>query len=121
MKEVCKNCSYWTGVGSDFYMCYCGDCPAKIRDNGQSHSFKPQKRFKIKYYYLKSDHMLACPEYDHEEIVEVRSLEKLDKYITTQKDQMGHYFRKKKSFGFDYISNQGAVKVEVYNPKIKKI
>jgi hypothetical protein len=34
MKKVCKTCYYWTGKrGDGKYKCYCGDCPAKIRDD----------------------------------------------------------------------------------------
>lgn len=76
----------------------------------------------IKYYYIKSDHIFASPEYDHEEIVEVESDEKLTKYIESKKDGWGNNFKKKKSFGFDFISNEGGVKVLDYkNPIIKKV
>lgn len=78
----------------------------------------------IKYYYIKSDHIFASPEYDHEEIVEVENDEKLAKYIESKKDGWGNNFKKKKSFGFDFISNQGGVKVLDYiykKPIIKKV
>lgn len=78
-------------------------------------------KYKISYYYIKSDHIFAFPEYDHNEIVDVNSEEKLQNYIESKKDQYGNNFKKKTSFGFDYISNQGGVKIEKYNPKIKKI
>lgn len=78
-------------------------------------------KYKIKYYYIKSDHIFASPEYDHNEIIDTSSEEELQKYIESKKDQYGNNFKKENSFGFDYISNQGAVKVEIYNPKIKKI
>ena len=78
-------------------------------------------KYKIKYYYIKSDHLLALPEYDHEEIVSVESIQKLKKYIESKKDHYGNNFKTDKSHGFDYISNQGGIKVELYNPQIKKI
>lgn len=35
LKESCLKCFYWTGKGGKgrAYKCYCGDCPAKMRDN----------------------------------------------------------------------------------------
>lgn len=34
MKKVCKTCYFLTGKkGDGKYKCYCGDCPAKIRDD----------------------------------------------------------------------------------------
>lgn len=34
MKEACKHCYFLTGKkGDGKYKCYCGDCPAKIRDD----------------------------------------------------------------------------------------
>ena len=78
-------------------------------------------KIKIKYYYIKSDHILATPEYDHKEIVEVANQEDLDNYIFKQKDDYGNKFKKKTSYGFDYISHQGGIKIKIYNPKIKKI
>jgi hypothetical protein len=76
----------------------------------------------IKYYYLKSDHIFATPEYDHQEVVKVESKEKLEEYIKTKTDQYGHPFKKDPSHGFDYISNCGALKVEKFvKPTIKKI
>lgn len=76
----------------------------------------------IKYYYIKSDHIFASPEYDHEEIIEVENDEKLTKYIESKKDEYGNKFKKEKKFGFDFISHQGGVKVLDYkNPIIKKV
>jgi hypothetical protein len=76
----------------------------------------------IKYYYIKSDHLMATPQFDHEEIVEVKTDSDLQNYIGQQKDQYGHSFKRDKSFGFDYISSQGAIKTEQYRePKIKVI
>lgn len=78
----------------------------------------------IKYYYIKSDHIFASPEYDHEEIVEVENEQKLKDYIESKKDDYGCKFEKskKKTFGFDFISKYGGVKVLDYKkPIIKKI
>lgn len=78
------------------------------------------KKVIIKYYYIKSDHIFAKPEYDHEEIVEGTD-KQIENYILKQKDQYGHLFKQDKSFGFNYISNQGAVKVLPYKEKIIKL
>jgi len=76
----------------------------------------------IEYYYIKSDHIFAYPEYDHEEVVEVESLNDLDLYIFKQKDEFGNNFVKDISYGFNYESNQGAIKIKDYiEPIIKKI
>jgi len=76
----------------------------------------------IEYHYIKSNHLLASPEFDHEEIIEVDTQIKLKKYIESQKDQYDNNFIKNKKHGFDYISRQGGVKVKKYvSPIIKKI
>ena len=73
----------------------------------------------IEYHYIKSDHIFASPEFHHSEIVEVENEEKLTAYIESKVDDWGHPFKKEASFGFDFISNQGGVKVK--DVKIKKI
>lgn len=78
-------------------------------------------KYLIKYCNMTSDSMFAVPSLTSEEIVEAKSEEDLDKYITSKKDRYGHPFKKDKSYGFDYISKTGGVKIEKYNPKIKKI
>lgn len=81
-------------------------------------------RYIVKYYYIKSDHIFAVPEYDHEEIVNVKKIGDLHKYIESKKDQYGHYFKysANKSFGFNYISGAGGVKIKLYKePIIKQI
>jgi hypothetical protein len=80
-------------------------------------------KVKISYYYIKSDHLLASPEFDHFEIVEVHSLydPKLKAYISTKKDDCGHPFVEyPNSFDFDYISNAGGIKLEEYIPVVIK-
>jgi hypothetical protein len=34
LKRSCLKCSSWTGIGGPgkAFKCYCGDCPAKLRD-----------------------------------------------------------------------------------------
>jgi hypothetical protein len=80
-------------------------------------------QYTISYYDI--DHgggLFAFPEFTRSEVVEADSRDDLVDYITKQKDLHGHHYRREKSFGFDYISNQGAVKVRVYAPpRIKKI
>ncbi len=81
-------------------------------------------KIKISYCSIKSGHILAMPELTHSEIVEAKGLgdPKLVKYITSQKDYYGHKFKKKKTFGFDYTSNTGAVRVEEYKElQVKKL
>jgi hypothetical protein len=76
----------------------------------------------IKYFYIKSDHVLASPTFDHEEIVECKTDQQLQAYIAKQKDQYGNPFKRDKSFGFDYLSNQGAIVVSQYHePTIKQL
>ena len=80
----------------------------------------------IIYCSIQSDHILAVPEETHREVIEVSSMAKLQRYIETKKDDYGHRYKKSektcKSFGFDYISIAGGVKVEDYKPPtVKKI
>ena len=91
-------------------------------------------KYLISYYYIQSDHILATPSYDYEEIVETKSnlsekeSEKvLCDYIQNKTDEYGYSFIRKDppSFGFHYISNQGGVIVEKYTkpiePKVTQI
>lgn len=73
---------------------------------------------KISYYYSR-DSFLGVPEHSHDEFVECKSTTALDKYIEKQKDEYGNPFKKKSSFGFQYISNQGGIKTKEL--KIKNI
>ena len=77
-------------------------------------------KYLIKYYEIQSDHILASPEYDRSEIIETSSSNDLKKYIESKKDQYGNNFKMKSDFGFDYISNSGAVKVSVYKEPVAK-
>jgi hypothetical protein len=39
IKKSCKECYYWTGKSIDkAYKCYCGSCPAKVRDEKEKES-----------------------------------------------------------------------------------
>ncbi len=81
-------------------------------------------KYIIEYWDIGEGGGLAMffPEFTRKEIIESDTEEELNTYILKQKDKWGGEFRKKKSFGFDYISNNGAVKVKQYKePKIKKI
>lgn len=79
-------------------------------------------KYLIKYYYIKSDHMFAQPEFDHEEVIDALNEHILDDYICKQKDEYNSLFQKKLSFGFDYISNYGGIKISKYEPiKIKQL
>lgn len=60
--------------------------------------------------------LFSKPEVDRVEFVEVNSDVELQKYIESQKDAYGCKFKKEKSFGYDYISNQGGAKVYLYKP-----
>lgn len=42
VKKDCLNCFYWTGKGGigKAYKCYCGDCPAKARDEKRKSKIK---------------------------------------------------------------------------------
>jgi len=48
MKEVCKKCAYWTGVGYQRYKCYTKGCPAKERDEAAKDK-KRKKKMKIEF------------------------------------------------------------------------
>jgi hypothetical protein len=84
-------------------------------------------KIRIIYHTIQSDHILATPEYTHEEVVEVKGFDdpKLVNYIESKTDGYGHKFKRKKNFGFDYISQAGGVVVKEYEkpkePKIKKL
>jgi hypothetical protein len=84
-------------------------------------------KVKIKYHNIEHGaSMFASPSFTNSEIVECVDLDdpKLISYIESKKDQHGNKFKisKKKSFGFDFISNQGAVKIEEYvEPEIKTL
>ena len=78
-------------------------------------------KYEIRYYLIKSDHFLAIPEFSHKEIVKT-TFKNLQKYIESKKDAYCNHYKKKKSFGFDYVSNTGGVKVKLYKePIIKRI
>jgi len=81
-------------------------------------------RYEIRYHTIQSDHILAIPEFSHKEVVEATTPLKLRKYIESKKDEYGHHYKKAKkpSFGFDYTSNAGGVKVKPYKPpKVRKV
>jgi len=76
-------------------------------------------KIRIEYHSIEyGAHIFATPQFTHSEIVEANGLDdpKLIEYITSKKDLYGCNFKiKDKPFmGFDYISNQGGVKVSVY-------
>lgn len=77
-------------------------------------------KYLIKYYDIEyGASMFASPTYTKEEIVDAKSQQDLDKYISTKKDMAGHKYREDKKFGYTHISNQGALKVS--KVLIKKI
>lgn len=78
-------------------------------------------KYLVRYYWIQSDHILATPEFHHEEIIECSGPREIKEYVEKQSDGWENKYKQKKSFGFDYISSQGGVKVSEYNPKIKKI
>lgn len=77
-----------------------------------------KEKYLVKYYWIQSDHIFASPTFHHEEIIETETPQKLQEYIESQTDDYGHLYKKNNAFGFDYISNQGAVKVSDYKPEI---
>jgi len=82
-------------------------------------------KFKITRYEIQSDHMLATPQETNDfEIVEADSIDdpKLVEYCESRKDWYGNSMKKEESFGFQYISNAGALTVEAYvEPTVKKL
>jgi hypothetical protein len=81
-------------------------------------------KYTIDYYWIDyGAHLFATPTYQKSENVECSSEENLRKYIESQKDAYGGFYKKnkKKFMGYDYISSQGGVKVRRYEePKFKK-
>lgn len=75
-------------------------------------------KYEIRYHEIKSDHIFATPEYDRSEWVECFEEETLQKYIESQTDGWGAKFIKEASHGFDYISQNGGVKVIPYEPVV---
>lgn len=81
-------------------------------------------RYEITYCSIQSDHMLATPRPHSSEVVECKDSAALDRYILRQKDRHGRKYKKatwqeRKTYGFDYISGMGAVKVKPVT--VKKI
>jgi hypothetical protein len=78
--------------------------------------------FEIQYFYIKSDHILASPEYDHREIVKVNTRKQLEDYVKSLQDLYNNPFKKcdPPRYGFNYISNQGALKVSRRKSLINK-
>lgn len=79
-------------------------------------------KYKVTYNQIMSDHALATPEPVSSEIVEAEGWEDLVAYIENQQDLTPSYYKRKEVMGFQFVSNMGAVTVEVYEePKIKQI
>jgi len=77
-------------------------------------------KYEIRYHEIRSDHVLAVPEYTHKEVVD-STLPKIDKYLR-KKGYNRAGARTKKIFDFDFTNNWGAVKVKKYQPpKVKRI
>lgn len=78
-------------------------------------------KFKVDYHGIPyGAGLFATPVYERSEFIDAANLGDLDKYILSQKDSYGNKFKKDKSFGYDYISNSGGVKVSLYNPPVFK-
>lgn len=70
-------------------------------------------RKKIKYYEIPyGSQMFAVPEFVREEVVQFDNNAKLEKYISSKMDDTNSPYIKKDSFGFNYISRNGAIKLE---------
>lgn len=75
--------------------------------------------YQISYYDIEyGANMFAMPSFTRDEIVDAENKKEIHKYITEQKDLYGNPYKKatsskKKTFGFDYISHSGAVKVKI--------
>ena len=61
-------------------------------------------------------HIFSTPTTHKVEHVEYTDEKQLQKYIESQKDLWGCPYKKKKSMGYDYISNQGGATVVPYKP-----
>jgi len=85
------------------------------------------KIVKVSYHSIENGAgIFASPSYTHNELVETENGltdEMLINYIESKSDEYGNKFKKSKDtfMGFDYISNAGGVKVELYIPIKEKI
>ena len=66
----------------------------------------------IKYYNVTGDSVFAAPSYTNQEVISCKEVKQLDAYLSAVTDNYGFKFRKEKAHGFDWISKQGALKVE---------
>ena len=74
-------------------------------------------KYVIDYYWMDyGAHMFSTPTYQTSEYVNCENNEVLQSYIESQKDAYGGSYEKSEDrfMGFDYISNQGGVKVREY-------
>lgn len=83
-------------------------------------------QFLIEYYEVSPDAhpVFASPEFSKSEVIEAQEKKAVELYVEQCSDHMGHPYKKSelKSYGFDFISKMGAVKITDYQPpKIKKI
>lgn len=80
-------------------------------------------KYVIEYYDIEyGAPIFSSPKLTRKEIVDPVTIAALERYISKQTDLAGCKFKKEKIFGFNYISNQGALKVYPYKvPVIKKI
>ena len=73
-----------------------------------------KKKWVISYHSIQSDHILATPQFDYAEYVEGTE-QKVIKRIKSKTDGWSNPYRKAdEMFGFDFISNQGAVDYKEY-------
>ena len=78
-------------------------------------------KYKVDYHGIPfGAGLFETPKYERSEFIEANDMDDLDKYILLQKDSYGNKFKKAKSFGYDYISRSGGVKVSLYEPPVFK-
>jgi len=75
---------------------------------------------RINYYDIEHEsNMFAVPTFTRDEVVEHDNEQQLENYIQTQRDLHGfsYQLREDKFMGYDYISGQGGIKLEAYEPE----
>ncbi len=82
-------------------------------------------KFKVHYYDIDNGaHIFATPSYTRTEYIEADTTDMLHEYISKQRDLHGCKFKLnavKSGVGdqYDYISGQGALRFEPYEPPVK--
>lgn len=78
------------------------------------------KKWVIRYHSIQSDHILATPQFDYAEYVTGTEVQVIERIVTEKVDDWGNAYTresKERMFGFDFISNTGAVDYTEYKER----